>query len=148
VTREELEHIIRASAEITQQYEFVIIGSQSMLGAVPRPDARFTVSMEADIYPLQAPELADEIDGSVASRNSLGSISTLFLLPQEAAMEIARLLGVPSARTAPQKSDADTSEAEQVDVLYKDIQERAFEFTKDACCRCVSSIGLSNEQAH
>jgi hypothetical protein len=30
MTREELEHIIRASADITDQYEFVIIGSQSM----------------------------------------------------------------------------------------------------------------------
>jgi hypothetical protein len=35
MTREELEHIIRASADITNQYEFVIIGSQSMLGQIP-----------------------------------------------------------------------------------------------------------------
>lgn len=65
MTREELEHIIRASADVTDQYEFVIVGSQSMLGPVPRPEAEFTVSMEADIYPLQAPELADEIDGAI-----------------------------------------------------------------------------------
>jgi hypothetical protein len=65
MTREELEHIIRASADITQEYEFVIVGSQSMLGAVPRPQAVFTVSMEADIYPLQAPELAEKIDGAI-----------------------------------------------------------------------------------
>jgi hypothetical protein len=49
VTREELEHIIRASGDITDQYEFVIVGSQSILGAVPRPGDVFTVSMEADI---------------------------------------------------------------------------------------------------
>jgi hypothetical protein len=65
VTREELEHIIRASGDITDQYEFVIIGSQSLLGPVPHPEAVFTVSMEADIYPLQAPELADKIDGAI-----------------------------------------------------------------------------------
>ena len=65
MTREELEHIIRASGDITDQYEFVIVGSQSILGAVPRPEAVFTVSMEADIYPLQAPELADKIDGAI-----------------------------------------------------------------------------------
>ena len=63
--REELEHIIRASGDVTDQYEFVIIGSQSMLGPVPRPEVVFTVSMEADIYPLQAPELADRIDGAM-----------------------------------------------------------------------------------
>lgn len=65
MTREELEHIIRASGDITDQYEFVIVGSQSMLGSVPNPEKVFTVSMEADIYPLQAPELADRIDGAI-----------------------------------------------------------------------------------
>ena len=65
MTRDELEHIIRASGDITDQYEFVIVGSQSMLGPVPRPEDVFTVSMEADIYPLQAPELADKIDGAI-----------------------------------------------------------------------------------
>jgi hypothetical protein len=65
MTREELEHIIRASGDVTDQYEFVIVGSQSILGPVPRPEEAFTVSMEADIYPLQAPELADKIDGAI-----------------------------------------------------------------------------------
>lgn len=65
MTREELEHIIRASADITGRYEFVIVGSQSMLGPVPSPEAVFTVSMEADIYPKDAPELADKIDGAI-----------------------------------------------------------------------------------
>lgn len=65
MTREELEHIIRASAEITGQYEFVIVGSQSILGSVPYPEEVFTVSMEADIYPPQAPELAEKIDGAI-----------------------------------------------------------------------------------
>lgn len=65
MTRDELEHIIRASGDITEQYEFVIVGSQSMLGAVPNPEEVFTVSMEADIYPLKAPELADRIDGAI-----------------------------------------------------------------------------------
>lgn len=65
MTREELEHVVRASADIPDQYEFVIVGSQSLLGAVPAPEPEFTVSMEADIYPLQAPELADRIDGAI-----------------------------------------------------------------------------------
>lgn len=65
MTREELEHIIRASGAITDHYEFVIIGSQSILGSIPRPGNVFTVSMEVDIYPLQAPQLADLIDGAI-----------------------------------------------------------------------------------
>ena len=45
MTREELEHIIRASGDITNQYEFVIIGSQSILGPIPNPPKVFSVSM-------------------------------------------------------------------------------------------------------
>ncbi len=65
MTRAELEHIIRASAEVTDQYEFIIVGSQSILGPVPDPPAVFTASAEADIYPLQAPELAERIEGAI-----------------------------------------------------------------------------------
>ena len=65
MTRDELEHIIRASADVTDQYEFNIVGSQSILGPIPNPPEVFTMSAEADIYPLQAPELADKIDGAI-----------------------------------------------------------------------------------
>jgi len=53
MNREELEHIIRASAEVRDQYEFIIVGSQSILGPVPNPPEVFTMSAEADIYPRQ-----------------------------------------------------------------------------------------------
>ena len=65
MTRDELEHIIRASGDITDQYEFMVIGSQSILGPVPNPEAIFMMSAEADIYPLQAPELAEKIEGAI-----------------------------------------------------------------------------------
>ena len=65
MTREELEHLIRACGEITQQYEFVILGSQSILGPLPHAEPDFTMSAEVDIYPLMAPELADAIDGAL-----------------------------------------------------------------------------------
>jgi hypothetical protein len=63
--RPQLEHLIRAAGEITNQYEFVVIGSQALVGAVDSPPPECMLSMEADIYPLQAPELADLIDGSI-----------------------------------------------------------------------------------
>lgn len=65
MTRDELEHIIRASADVTDQYEFVIVGSQSILGPVPHPEDVFTMSAEADIYPLHAPDLAEKIEGAL-----------------------------------------------------------------------------------
>ncbi|WP_234194290.1 DUF6036 family nucleotidyltransferase [Pseudacidovorax sp. NFM-22] len=65
MTREELEHIVRASADITDQYEFVVVGSQSILGALPAAPDVFRASREADIYPLQRPDLSDAIDGAI-----------------------------------------------------------------------------------
>jgi hypothetical protein len=53
MAREELEHIIRASSDVTDQYEFIIVGSQSILGPVPNPEEVFTMSAEADSYPLR-----------------------------------------------------------------------------------------------
>ena len=48
--RHELEHLIRAAAAITNEYEIVVIGSQSILGAVPDAPAELLQSMEADMY--------------------------------------------------------------------------------------------------
>lgn len=63
--REALEHLIRAAAEVTQEYEFTIIGSQSILGPIPNPPSELKMSMEADMYPSNAPEKADLIDGAL-----------------------------------------------------------------------------------
>jgi hypothetical protein len=63
--REELEHLIRAAAAITNQYEMVIIGSQSILGSWPHAPQTLLASMEADMYPLDRPDLADLIDGAI-----------------------------------------------------------------------------------
>ena len=63
--RTDLEHIIRAAAEITDQYEIVVVGSQSILGTVENPPAVCMMSAEADIFPLHAEHLSDQIDGAI-----------------------------------------------------------------------------------
>lgn len=50
MTRSELEHLIRAAAAITNEYEIVVIGSQSVLGALPNAPAVLLRSMDADLY--------------------------------------------------------------------------------------------------
>jgi hypothetical protein len=65
VEREQLEHLIRAAAQVTHEYEFIIVGSQSILGPVPHPHPELKVSMEADMYPRGAPEKADLLDGQI-----------------------------------------------------------------------------------
>lgn len=63
--REEFEHVIAAAAEVSGEREIVVIGSQAILGSVPDPPETMLFSMEADVYPLKAPEKAEEIDGSL-----------------------------------------------------------------------------------
>jgi hypothetical protein len=63
--RSDLEHLIRAAAAVTNQYEIMVVGSQSILGAVPDAPDVLLRSMEADVYPLHRPDLADLIDGAI-----------------------------------------------------------------------------------
>lgn len=65
MTRAQLEHIIRASAAISDDDEIVVIGSQSILGRVPDASGALTRSVEADVYPRHHPERADLIEGSI-----------------------------------------------------------------------------------
>ena len=63
--RSELEHLIRASGEISGDDEIIIIGSQAILGQFPDAPLSLLVSMEADIYPKNRPERADHVDGAI-----------------------------------------------------------------------------------
>lgn len=66
---------------------------------------------------------------SVTSRNSLGAISTLFLVPPEAAEEIEkRLIAGPGK---PEPAAEISEEQTQVDFIFKDQENKAFEFIKD-----------------
>jgi len=63
--RAELEHLIRAAADVSQDSELVIVGSQAILGQFPDAPESLLVSREADVYPRNHPERADEIEGSM-----------------------------------------------------------------------------------
>jgi hypothetical protein len=64
VTREQLEHLIRAAGSIADD-DLVIIGSQALLGAFPEAPSELLTSMEADMYPMNAPDASDVIDGAI-----------------------------------------------------------------------------------
>lgn len=65
MTREQLEHLIRAAADIADDDEIVIIGSQAILGQFPTAPPQLRVSVEADVFPRNHPERADLIDGTI-----------------------------------------------------------------------------------
>lgn len=63
--RQQLEHIIRAATGITGAREFVVIGSQAVLGQFPNAPAELRVSIEADLFSTRSANDADLIDGSI-----------------------------------------------------------------------------------
>jgi len=61
----QLEHIIRAASEVSDQYELIVVGSAAILATVPHPHESLARTREADIYPMAAPEKADDIDAAI-----------------------------------------------------------------------------------
>ena len=55
----------RASKGITGENEFIIVGSQSILGLHPDAPNELRVSMEADLYPKNRPDLSPLIEGTL-----------------------------------------------------------------------------------
>jgi hypothetical protein len=65
MNRAALEHILRAASAITNERDFIVIGSQAVLGQFPEAPLALLVSMEADVYPRDAPDKSDLIDGAI-----------------------------------------------------------------------------------
>lgn len=63
--RADLEHILRACKGTTDETEFIVVGSQAILGRFPDAPRVLRQSMEADIYPKFRPELSEMIEGSL-----------------------------------------------------------------------------------
>jgi len=65
LNRAQLEHVIRAAATIAGDTEFVVVGSQAILGRYPNAPPELLVSADVDVYPRNHPERADLIEGSI-----------------------------------------------------------------------------------
>ena len=67
--RSEIEHVLRAAKGIAGEDEFILIGSQSVLGAFPDAPLVLRRSIELDLYPKLHPEKSDLIDGAIGERS-------------------------------------------------------------------------------
>lgn len=63
--RPQLEHVIRASADVADDDDIVVVGSQAVLGQASQVPSSMLVSVEADVYPRAHPERADVIEGAI-----------------------------------------------------------------------------------
>jgi hypothetical protein len=65
MNRAALEHILRAAAAVADEHDFVVIGSQAILGQFPEAPAALLASIEADVFPRSAPDKSVLIDGAI-----------------------------------------------------------------------------------
>jgi hypothetical protein len=70
VTREELEHAIRAACDVAEDDEVYVFGSQAILGQYPDAPAELRQSAEADIAPVHAVDKINAIDASLGELSS------------------------------------------------------------------------------
>lgn len=69
MTRDQLEHAIRAVCDLTEDQEVYVFGSQAILGQFPNAPAGLLVSEEADISPKLRLDRLDDIDGMLGERS-------------------------------------------------------------------------------
>jgi hypothetical protein len=65
MTRDQLEHAIRAACDVSNDTELLIFGSQAVLGEFPNAPASLRASIEVDVQPKNRPETVDVIDGAL-----------------------------------------------------------------------------------
>lgn len=105
---------------------------QYLLGTVSG-DYRFDESVDelyANVRPVNWDGEVSRDLLSVSSKNSLGAISTLFLIPDHAAADLERALktGAPAEEDSAAGKDEETGAEEE---LFKDIRLRSVEIIKD-----------------
>jgi hypothetical protein len=69
MTRDQLEHLIRAAGAVADAKHLIIIGSQAILGTFPDAPDDVVVSREGDIYPRDKPEDAEKIEGALGQHS-------------------------------------------------------------------------------
>lgn len=72
--RKDLDHILRASKDITRESVFVVVGSQAALAQLPGlPHGAMGMSPEIDIYPKYRPDLGEAIDGAIGQLSTFAN---------------------------------------------------------------------------
>lgn len=65
MTRDQLEHAIRAACYVSKDTELWIFGSQAILGEFPNAPESLRASIEVDVQPKNRPETVDDVDGAL-----------------------------------------------------------------------------------
>jgi len=73
VTRDQLEHAIRAACDVAGDTEVIVFGSQAILGSYPDAPESLRASIEVDVQPKNYPANADLVDGALGELSQFHS---------------------------------------------------------------------------
>lgn len=65
MTRDQLEHAIRAACDVAEDSEVWVFGSQAILGEFPDAPEALRASIEVNMQPKNRPDKADLVDGAL-----------------------------------------------------------------------------------
>ena len=103
MTREQLEHAIRAACDVSGDNELLIFGSQSILGGHPNAPPELRASVEVDVQPRNLPEAVDLIDGALGELSMFHQTHGFYV--QGVSIEVAQLPVGWEGRTHQVKDD-------------------------------------------
>jgi hypothetical protein len=106
VTRDQLEHAIRAACDVSKDTELWIFGSQAILGEFPNAPKDLRASIEVDVQPKNRPETVDEIDGALGELSSFHQTHGFYV--HGVSIESAKLPDGWDERTVPVSDPAST----------------------------------------
>jgi len=89
MTRDQLEHAIRAACDVADDNELFIFGSQSILGDYPNAPPELRASVEVDVQPKNRPEAVDLIDGALGELSMFHETHGFYV--QGVSIEVAQL---------------------------------------------------------
>ena len=92
MTREQLEHAIRAACDVSEDTEIWIFGSQAILAEFPDAPTDLRASIEVDVQPKNRPENVDPIDGALGEFSLFHQTHGFYVhgLPIEEAVHLPR----------------------------------------------------------
>jgi len=106
MTRDQLEHAIRAACQVSEDTELMIFGSQAILGEHPDAPADLRASVEVDVQPKNRPEAVDKIDGALGELSLFHGTHGFYV--HGVSIEAATLPEGWDDRTIPVKDDHTT----------------------------------------
>ncbi len=89
MTRDQLEHAIRAACDVADDNELFIFGSQAILAEYPNAPPELRASIEIDVQPRNRPEAVDKIDGALGELSMFHKTHGFYV--QGVSIEVAKL---------------------------------------------------------